>query len=67
MIFLYVLFLLFAVFSFVLTKKFGIVTRISIALAIFIISSIIATVWITKVGDKPPPDAKTIRTPGEDK
>jgi ACR3 family arsenite efflux pump ArsB len=64
MILLYVLFLVLAVLSFAVTNKFSIIVRIAIALGIFVIPSIIATMWVSKVGDKPPPDSRTIKGPG---
>jgi hypothetical protein len=66
MILLYALFFMLAVFTFAMTKKLGIIIRIAIALGVFIIPSIIATILVSRVGDKPPPDAKTIKVPGND-
>jgi len=60
MIGLYLLFFGIAVVAFVLLSGFGLPARIGIALAIFIILSAAATFWVAKVGDQPPPDARTI-------
>lgn len=60
MVLIYLLFLVAGVVAFMLTGKLGLPTRIGAALAIFIIPSVLATLWLLKVGDKPPPDAGTV-------
>lgn len=60
MIIAYVIFFALGVGAFFLMEKFGVPVRIAVALVVFIVPSIVATVWIVRVGDKPPPDAITI-------
>lgn len=56
----YITFLVLGVVTFLLMAKFGLLIRITVALAVFLIPSIVLTVWIVRTGDKPPPDAITI-------
>lgn len=56
----YIAFLVLGVIAFFLMAKFGLPIRIAVALAVFIVPSIVLTMWIVRVGDKPPPDAITI-------
>lgn len=60
MIIAYFVFLILGVVVFFLTTKFGLPVRVAIALTVFLIPSIVLTVWVVRVGDKPPPDAITI-------
>ncbi len=60
MIFAYVGFFVLGVIVFFLMSKFGLPLRIALALAVFVIPSVVLTVWVARVGDKPPPDAITI-------
>ena len=60
MIIAYIGFLALGVIVFFLMAKFGLPMRIAVALAVFLVPSIVLTVWIARVGDKPPPDAITI-------
>jgi ABC-type thiamin/hydroxymethylpyrimidine transport system permease subunit len=60
MILLYVLFFLVGVVVFLLTPKLALIARLGIALGVFLLPSIVATIWIIKVGDKAPSDARTI-------
>jgi hypothetical protein len=60
MIVAYLGFLLIAVLVFVLTGKLALPIRMAVGLAVFLIPSIALTVWIARVGDKPPGDAVTV-------
>ena len=60
MIVSYIIFFALGVIVFFLMAKFGLPIRLAIALAVFLIPSIILTAWIIRAGDKPPPDAVTI-------
>lgn len=60
MIALYIIFAIVGALAFVLLSKFGMPLRILIALLIAVGLSIALTVWVTRVGDKPPHDARTI-------
>ncbi len=60
MIKLYILFLIIGIAVFMLTRKLSLPIRITIASGIFLIFSLIAMLWILKVGDKPLPGAVTI-------
>lgn len=60
MISLYTLFLILGIAFYFLARNLNKKLRIIIAILIFIVPSIIATIWIIQVGDKPPPDAITI-------
>ena len=60
MIVLYIAFAIAGVLAFVLLSKVGMPLRIAIALLVAIGPSIALTVWVASVGDKPPPDARTI-------
>ena len=53
MIIAYIVFALVAVVAFLLTGKLALNIRIGIAIALFIVPSLIFTVWIIKTGDKP--------------
>jgi hypothetical protein len=69
MILLYIFFFVAGVVTFLVTSKLGLPLRVGVALAIFFVPSILVTLWLLKVGDKPPPDARiinpqdTIQTP----
>ena len=52
MIFTYIVFFLMA--------KFGLPMRVAVALGVFVIPSVVLTVWVARIGDKPPSDAITI-------
>lgn len=60
MIFGYVVFVVLGVVAFFLAVKLALPWRIAIALAVFIVPSILLTVWVVRTGDKPAPDAITI-------
>lgn len=60
MIGLYILFFALGVITFTVTAKFGLPVRTGIAVAVFIVPSILVTLWFLKVGDKPPADATTV-------
>lgn len=60
MVFAYIGFFVLGVIVFFLMGKFGLPIRVAIALAVFVIPSIVLTIWISRVGDKPSPDAITI-------
>jgi hypothetical protein len=60
MIIAYIVFFALGVLAFFLTAKLGLPLRSAIALAVFLIPSIILTLWVARVGDKPPSDAVTI-------
>lgn len=60
MIVAYLAFLALGIVAFLLTAKFSLPIRIAVALAVFVIPSIVLTVWVARVGDKPPPDAITV-------
>jgi hypothetical protein len=60
MVFAYIGFFVLGVIVFFLMAKFGLPMRVAIALAVFVIPSVVLTVWVVRVGDKPPPDAITI-------
>ena len=60
MIFSYLIFLVAGVAIFFLMGKLGLPIRIAVALAVFLIPSIMLTVWVARTGDKAPPDAITI-------
>lgn len=60
MIFGYVVFLALGVAAFFLAVKLALPWRIAIALAVFIVPSILLTIWVVRTGDKPAPDAITI-------
>lgn len=60
MILAYVAFFASGIIVFFLMRKFALSLRIAIALAVFLIPSAVLTLWIVRVGDKPPPDAVTI-------
>ena len=60
MILSYLIFLVAGVMIFFLMGKLGLPIRIAVALAVFLIPSILLTLWVARTGDKPPPDAITI-------
>ena len=60
MIFGYVVFLVLGVAAFFLAVKLALPWRIVIALAVFVVPSILLTVWVIRTGDKPTPDAITV-------
>ncbi|HSB02737.1 MAG TPA: hypothetical protein VLE49_18965 [Anaerolineales bacterium] len=64
MVLLYVLFFVAGVVTFLITGRLGLPVRVGVALAIFIVPSILATLWLLKIGDKPPPDARTVYPQG---
>lgn len=57
---IYLLFLAAGIVAFMMTGKWGLPVRIGVALSIFIVPSLLATLWLLKVGDKPPPDARNV-------
>jgi len=60
MIIAYLVFLALGVVIFFLMAKFGLPIRFAVALAVFLVPSIILTMWVIRTGDKPPPDAVTV-------
>lgn len=46
--------------AYFLMAKFDLPIRITVALAVFLILSVVLTVWVVRIGDKPPPDAITV-------
>ena len=60
MIAAYIAFLVLGVIAFVFSAKLAFLLRIFIALVVFIIPSIILTIWVARVGDRPMPDAITV-------
>lgn len=62
MLLLYILFFVASVVTFIATGRLGLPVRVGVALAVFIIPSVIVTLWLLHVGDKPPPDAKTVQS-----
>ncbi len=60
MILLYIVFLIVAVVVFFFTPRLGLPTRLLIAAIVFALPSLVMTVWMTKVGDKPLSGARTI-------
>jgi hypothetical protein len=60
MIVSYIVFFALGVVVFFLMAKFGLPIRLAVALAVFLIPSVVLTVWVVRAGDKPPPDAVTI-------
>jgi hypothetical protein len=57
MIVAYIIFFVFGVVTFLLMAKFGLPIRLVAALTVFLMLSILFTVWVIRGGDKPPPDA----------
>ena len=62
---IYLLAAILALAVYALTSKLGIITRVVIALLIFLIPAVLATVWIFMIGDKASPDAVTVQQNGE--
>lgn len=60
MILLYAIFLIIGIVVFFLTGKQPMAIRLVIAIGVFAGLSILATLWIVKIGDKPSPGAVTI-------
>ncbi len=60
MILIYIVFLIFAAVVFFFTPRLGLSTRLLIAAIVFLLPSLVMTVWVIKVGDKPLPGARTI-------
>jgi len=60
MIQLYFLILLISVVTFLGTRKLSLKMRVVISLSIFLILSIVVSIWIITVGDKPLPGAVTV-------
>jgi hypothetical protein len=60
MIIAYIAFFALGIVAFFVMAKFGLPIRIAVALAVFLIPSIALTVWVLRVGDKPPSDAITV-------
>ena len=53
-------FLIVAVIVFFLISKLDMRLRVGIALAIWLIPTIVLTMWVSMLGDKPPADARTV-------
>lgn len=60
MILLYVFFLALGIVTFVIAARLGFPARIVLALAAFIVPSLLATLWLSRIGDRAPPDSRTI-------
>lgn len=60
MIISYLAFFVLAVVVFIFTVRLGLPLRLAVALAVFLIPSIVLTVLVFRIGDKPPPDAITV-------
>ena len=60
MISLYIIFFIIGIAVFLLMKKYSLSIRLAIAIGVFLILCLIATLWIVKVGDKPLPGAVTV-------
>jgi biotin transporter BioY len=56
----YIIFFALGVVVFFLMAKFSLPIRSMIALAVFLIPSIVLTVWVVRTGDKPQPGAVTV-------
>lgn len=56
----YITFLALGIVAFLIMARFGLLIRIAVVLAVFLVPSIALTVWIVRVGDKPPSDAITV-------
>lgn len=67
MVISYFVFFAFGLVAFFLLKKFNLLIRITVALIVFLVPSIALTVWINRVGDKPPEGAVTViqKSPNE--
>ena len=57
---LFGLFLFAGLVTFLFLSKLGIWSRLGISFAVFVIPSIIAYVWIARVGDKPLPGSAVV-------
>lgn len=57
MILLYIIFFAIGIAATLLLAKLGWPLRVGIGLAIFLIPSIIMTIWVARVGDRPAPDS----------
>lgn len=60
MILVYIVFFALGAVAVLLLAKFGWPVRIGIGLAIFLIPSIAVTIWIARVGDRPPADSAIV-------
>lgn len=47
------------------TARLGVITRVVVALLVFVIPSVSATVWVFMIGDRAPPDAVTVQPKSE--
>ena len=65
MILVYLLAAVAALVVYAVTARLGIVARVVIALLVFTIPSVAATVWVYMIGDKAPPDAVTVQPKNE--
>lgn len=60
MIAIYIVCLVVGIAAFFLLAKLQMPLRILIALALAVVPSVAVTLWVARVGDKPPPDARTV-------
>lgn len=60
MVISYFVFFIFGLVTFFWFKKYSLIIRFGIALAVFLLPSVALTVWINSVGDKPPAEAATV-------
>ena len=63
MILSYFLFFILGVIAFFLMQKFNFALQIATAFGVFLIPSIIMTIWLLKIGDKPDIDSVVIVPP----
>lgn len=61
MMLVYLLAAVLALALYSVTARLGIVARAAIALLVFTIPSVAATVWVYVIGDKAPPDAEIVQ------
>lgn len=73
MIGLYIVFFVVGLVTLAVAAKLNLPLRLAVAVAVFVVPSILVTLWVLKTGDKAPPDAITvlpdtkIEKPKEDK
>lgn len=65
MIFVYLVAAIAALVVYALTFKLGATARVLIALLVFAIPAVSATIWIVVHGDQAPPDAVTVNPSGK--
>jgi len=60
MISLYIIFFIVGIAVFLFMKQYSFSIRLAVAIGVFLILHLIATLWIVKIGDKPLPGAVTV-------